>query len=76
MYFFLKNDPTSTATGGAILLVFLLAMDFFLGNIMGYVLANVLLNGFEWAFKEHPFVTLCLLGMAALLVKLYLSPAT
>jgi hypothetical protein len=75
MDFFLQNDPTSTATGGAILLIFLLAfglaMDFFLGN----VLANVLLNGFEWAFKEHPFVTLCLLGMAAFLLKLYLSPA-
>jgi hypothetical protein len=50
-------------------------MDFFLYN----VLANVLLNGFEWAFKERPFVTLVvtlgLLGMAAFLMKLYVSPA-
>jgi len=50
-------------------------MDFFLE----YVLANVLLNGFAWAFEKRPFLTLavtwCLLGMAAFLMKLYLSPA-
>jgi hypothetical protein len=46
-------------------------MDFLLEN----VLANVLLGVFVWAFEEHPFVTLCLLGVAAFLLKLYLSPA-